>query len=119
MRRRESVTPPTRTTTSAESWRSGADGFDGRPAPGEQAIGDQPQRRDVDLASALVDEVDEARVNVGIFAVALGGPLGAVDEEARAAALEAKVEAVARADGDRPFLAFGPAPVEAGAQRAV
>ena len=29
--------------------------------PTQQAVGDQPQRRDVDQALALVDQVDEVR----------------------------------------------------------
>ena len=45
--------------------------------------------------------------------------LVAVDQQPRAAVFEAHVDAVGGADGDRPFLALGAAPVEAAAERAV
>src|SRR5688572_5867588 len=85
----------------------------------KQAIGDQPQRDDIDLAAALVDQLHEAAVDVGVFADAFGGTLLAVDEQLRAAAFEAHFHAVGSADIDGPFLALGAAPIEAAIEGAV
>ena len=37
-------------------------------AADQQAVGDEPKGRDVDLASPLVDQLDELAIDVGIFA---------------------------------------------------
>ena len=56
------------------------DFFDHPGATHQQAIGHQPQRRDVDVAASFVDQIDKVPINVGIFAGALGRLLGAIDK---------------------------------------
>ena len=94
-------------------------GVDGLFGADQQAIGDEPEGRDVDQASALIDQVDEGRIDVRIFAgpgIALLSPLSS---STRAAVLQTNVEAIAGLDGDRPFLAFAAPPIEADVKRAV
>src|SRR5688500_9635701 len=103
--------PPASGTTLAVSPNlSRGSGFDHVAAADQQAIGNEAERGDIDLASALVDQLDKPRVDVGIFTWALEGLALAIDRQQRTAVFKADFGPLGSADGDRPFLALGPAP---------
>ena len=52
----------------------GLDWIDRDAATNEKAVCDQAERRDIDKAPALINEIDEGAVNVGIFARAVIPP---------------------------------------------
>ena len=95
-------------------------GFDAPRSANKEAIGDEPERRDVDQASPLVDQVDEGAVDIGIFAGSLVRLwFSAVENQLCSAVLEPDGRAVTRFDRDGPFFTLGSTPVEArrGARR--
>src|SRR5260221_599747 len=95
------------------------DGLDAGSAADQQAVGDEPERGYVDQASALVDQIGEDAVDVGIFAGAVIAMLIAVQDQLGATVLEANGGPFDGLDRDRPFFALAPAPVEAGVEGAV
>src|SRR5690349_10334163 len=85
----------------------------------KQAVCNQPQRSDVDQASALVDQVDESLVDIRIFARTIVVALRPVDDELRSAILQPDGLAVAGLNGDGPLLPFAAPPVEGRGQGTV
>ena len=90
------------------------------PAADQQAIGDQAKRRDVDQAAALVDQRRRTRGRCRDIRRArrLTWASPSIDSRAPPSSSRTSTPSVGR-DRDRPFLALGPAPVEAGGQRPV
>ena len=117
----EFITPAAHDITSVNhgNQNSTFHGFDGLATRGEITIGDKPEGTDIDRASTLVDQVCEFAINARIFAWTADLLLNPVDEQARPAVAQHDCAAVGGADVDRPFLAFGPAEVEAGVKWAV
>src|SRR5436190_23245530 len=74
----------------------GSDRIDLNPPPEEQAVGDKAQGRDIDQAAALIDQVEEGAIDVGIFARAFVVAPLAIEDQSRSAVLQAKPESVGR-----------------------
>src|SRR5687768_10854956 len=64
------------------------------PPPDQQAVGNQPQRRQVHFALPIVDQVEEARIDRGIFAHALAVLLLAINKQSFAPIAEFDAELV-------------------------
>src|SRR4051794_16741373 len=98
---------------------SGLDRLYFDPATDEQAVGDKPERRDIHQARALIDQVNERRVIVGISPRPIVTPGLPIDDPLRPAVLQADPSTVTSTDRNGPLLALGSPPVEAGRERTI